>query len=164
MNRFVPKILIGVIVLFLVVVAGFMMISGKREKGLEVGPSPSVQASQSGDSSEEYYDGSSGAQLVPGTPVPSPASISEYVYPGSQSMASDSAKLELKTKDTIKRVTSWYANKIKEIGFNAISAASTEIDGQVFSKISAAKPGEKIEVTIKKDQTTSSTIITVDSL
>jgi hypothetical protein len=170
MNGFMPKVLIGALVLFSVVVGGFIFFRSGTFKN-QPAASPLPEASTLAASAEnsgnlgEYYDGSEGANAsVSATPAPSPQPIREYIYPGAETVSSTSVKLELETTDNAAAVTEWYKNKIKELQFNAQSFSSTNTNGVIFNKLSAAKPGEKIEVTIKKDQNTSNVLITVDRL
>lgn len=169
-NKFTPKILIGAIVAFLIVVGGFILFKPQGFKSTsESSPVPesSTLAASAENTSNlgEYYDGTAGAHpSASATPIPTPAPISEYIYPGSKTTASASAKLELQTTASPTEVTDWYKNKIKSVQFNAQSFSASNTSGAIFNKLSAAKPGEKIEVTIKKDQSASETLITVDRL
>jgi hypothetical protein len=167
-HAFTPKILIGGIVLFLTVAAGFLIYKpGSYNAGdADQVPPSDADPAASGEKSDglgEYYDGSSGAEASSSaTPVPSPAAITEYTYPLAQVTSSASAKLEMQTSENPVKVTDWYKNKIDQLKFNAKSFVSSGTNGDIFNKLSAAKPGEKIEVTIKKDQNGSNVLITVD--
>lgn len=169
-SKFTPKILIGAIVVFLLITGGFVFFKQSSLKNSsEASPVPdsSTLAANVEKASNlgEYYDGTAGANpAVSPTPIPSPKPLSEYIYPNSKTIASESAKLQLQTSANPSAVTDWYKNKIKAVQFNAQSFSSSNTNGAIFNKLSAAKPGEKIEVTIKKDQNASETLITVDRL
>ena len=60
------------------------------------------------------------------------------------------------------QITAWYKEKIKSSNFNAKSFAQTNTNGTILNKLSAIKPGEKLDITIKKDQNGSKVTITVD--
>ncbi len=165
MKRFTPKLaILGIVVLLGI---GAVYIAATRNSdslnSLPQSSDPSTLASKAESSIGEFYDGSAGAIATPSaTPISTPPSITTYTYPGSRAIKTDSAKLELESQDEVQRITDWYKNKIAELNFNAKSLAQTSTNGEVFNKLSAAKPGEKIEVSIKKDQTASSVLITVD--
>lgn len=96
------------------------------------------------------------------SPIPVPHSIEEYVYPNSRTVKTLSEGLVLESTDSVQLITDWYKSRINALDFNAKSFTQSNTNNETLSKISAAKPGENLEVTIKKDQTTSKVEITVD--
>lgn len=97
------------------------------------------------------------------TTVPTPPAFLNYIYPHAEVTFQTSSKLELESSNDPDAITDWYKNKIRGLGFSAKSFAQTNTNGEVFNKLSAARTGEKIEITIKKDQNASKVTITVDS-
>lgn len=102
-------------------------------------------------------------KLTTPTPTSSPAALLNYIYPQAKVTFQTSSKLELESNADPTAITDWYKNKIRGLGFSAKSFAQTNTNGAVFNKLSAARTGEKIEITIKKDQNASNVTITVDS-
>lgn len=172
MKSLTPKIGIMAIVVFLVVAAG--VIFYKRDKNafnnypasdsnLSQNDSTLAASAENEGNIGDYYDGTRSANASSSASLKAkPADIKQYLYPSSTVKKSSSKKLELSSIDTPENITSWYKLKINELKFNAKAFSQTNTDGVIFNKFTAAKPGEKIEVTIKKDQTTSNTLITVD--
>lgn len=105
------------------------------------------------------------------TPSPGPAvsktpalapSLKDYIHPQSKLISQSPGKMELESSTDAQSITLWYKDKIKQAGFNAKSFTQTNTNGVIFNKLSGAKPGGKIEITIKKDQNASKVTITVD--
>lgn len=167
MKRHTPNITIGVIVIILVTGAVAVFYNNHR-----TGFPSSAWEKDSNNSSmankEVYTSTESGEIYTPqiasqaATPVPSPAPLDSYVYPGSTQIKTENSKLELESKDSASKVTEWYKEKIRSSSFNAKSFTQTSTNGSVLNKLSAVKPGEKIDITIKKDQNASIVTITVD--
>ena len=163
MKRFTPKLAMVGIVLLLGIGAVYLAANRNPDSSNPQPSDPSTLASKAEYSIGEYYDGSAGAKAIPSaTPIPTPPSLSSYTYPGSKTITTAPAKLELESTDSVQKITDWYKNRVDELNFNAKAFAQTSTNGEVFNKLSAAKPGEKIEVSIKKSQTTSNVLITVD--
>lgn len=169
-KRFTPKLGIILIVLFLVFSSIFLV--SKRNENTSVTSSASQSPTnytpaktQGTGEIGDYYDGS---QIKSATnsasPAPKAGDIKQYTYPNSVAKVSTASKLELESTASAQVVTDWYTNKIKNSNFNAKSSSQSNTDGNVLNKMSAAKPGEKIEITIKKDQSASKVLITVDRL
>lgn len=169
MKKFTPNIAIMVIVM--VLASGAVAIYYSKQKttfpssALETSKStPTLAASAEYESSKsgDFYYGSPADSTVSATPVPSPAPISEYIYEGAKTISVSPSGLEMESSDNSTTITNWYKKKIRNLNFNAKSFSQTTTSGVVFNKLSAAKPGEKIEITIKKDQNASKVTITVD--
>ena len=161
MKPFTPKIGILIIVLFLIVSAGVLIMNRNLNVPVDnTNSTLAANAEKSGDIGE-YYDGTKNA-TAPATPIPKPGAIKTYIYPGSATEKSTTSSLTLLSTDSPEAITNWYKEKIKELEFNAKSFSQTNTEGAIFNKLTAVKPGEKIEITIKKDQSTSKTTITVD--
>ncbi len=165
MNRFTPRILISLVVLILIVSGGFIFFrSNNTPTTSDYTPVPQAN-NQDVSELGEFYDGTAAANPeASATAVPKPNPLSSYAYPNGERISSGSAQLKYETEDDVETVTNWYKAQIKKLKFNAQSFTATSVNGEDLNKISAAKPGEKIEVTIKKDQTTSNVLITVDRL
>jgi hypothetical protein len=163
MKKFMPHIGLTLVVVFLVLAGLIMFISRTNSSTSET---PNSQQSSASDAetlaakAQVEDDPSSASSSA--SAVPQPPAIKEYLYPGSQIKVSTAVKLELESSDPAEKITEWYKTKIARLNFNAKSFSQTSTNGAIFNKLSAAKPGEKIEITIKKDQTTSKTMITVD--
>lgn len=167
MKTFTPKI--GIMVLVLVVSASLMV--SKRNESTSLSSSapqsPATNAASAQKSGGEVGDYYAGPSLPPSstssaTPVPKPPELKTYIYSGAKTLSSTSLKLELESTASAQAITAWYKKKIEDGKFNAKSFSQTNTSGTILNKLSAAKPGEKIEVTIKKDQSGSKVIITVD--
>lgn len=173
MRNFPPNLAILIIVFILAGTAGVIYIKQQskpvalktsQETSPESSPSPTLAASAENSASDstdaDYID--PGIPQPSDSPLPSPVSSSNYIYPGSNVLSSSPSKIEMQSKDDATKITNWYKDKIRELNFNAKSFSQTSTNGVIFNKLSAAKPEEKIEITIKKDQNTSNVSITVD--
>lgn len=177
-----PKAVIFVIASVLVLTSISIIIRNKREPSTRVqAPSPPssldepmgspvskqaaptpVEASPAfGEAPTESKAASHSAQT---SPKPSSFDLDGFIYPNSLVKLKSQNKLELESSASPKQITDWYKGKIRDSNFNAKSFAQTTTNGNIFNKLSGAKPGEKIEITIKKDQNGSNTNISVDRL
>lgn len=159
MRRHKSKFGVGLILFILVVVFLLIFNKTRSEKYQAQKTASSPQASVTEYFNEDEYLASS-SNL--NSPLPKPASLEEYTYPNAASLSASSNQLKFETSDSAQVVTDWYKNKINSLNFNAKSVTQSNVNGEVLNKITAAKPGENLEVTIKKDQTTSKVEITVD--
>lgn len=164
MRNFPPNLAILIIVFVLVGTSGVIYykqqgkpaeIKNFQESRPKSSPSPildaSVDYSEANSPKSEYVD-----------PSPSPVASSSYIYPESKVLSDSPSKIEMTSTDNSTKITDWYKNKIRELNFNAKSFSQVNTNGVVFNKLSAAKPEEIIEITIKKDQSGSDVSITVD--
>lgn len=171
MKKFTPNI--AIIVIVVVLVTGAVGIYYSKQK--TTFPSSALESSTSNDTptlaanaeyessnSGDFYYGPPADSSVSATPVPSPAPITGYIYEGAKVVSQSPTKLEMESNANSTTITNWYKEKIRKLNFNAKSFSQTNTNGLVFNKLSAAKPGEKVEITIKKDQNTSNVTITVD--
>lgn len=172
MTRHTPTLSIAVIVVLLVTGAVAVFYTKDRtrfpssasEKPNSKNP-PTLAAN-----AEVYTSTESGEVYTPqassqsATPIPSAAPIDSYIYEGASVLSSSPSKLEMESKANANTITNWYKEKIKAANFNAKSFSQTNTNGTILNKLSAAKPGEKINITIKKDQNESNVTITVDRL
>lgn len=125
-------------------------------------PTLAAKAEKSGNIGD-YYDGTPAANApATSTTNPSLPSLNIYAYPGAKTKSQTGEKLELESNDSPEKITDWYKKKINALNFNAKSFAQTNTNDNILNKLSAAKPGEKLDITIKKDQTTSNVLIVVD--
>ena len=159
MKHHTSKLGILIIVIILGVV-GVLIVTKTRSEKFAASTTSTIPVSSPEDiiSEEEYIASSSDLS----SPIPKPPAIDEYLYPKAQSLQTTASSLKFTTTDSAQAVTEWYKNKINSLEFNAKSSTQTNTNGATLNKITAAKPGENIEVTIKKDQTTSKVEITVD--
>lgn len=168
MKRHTPNITIGVIVIILIAGAVAVFYNNQRTSFPSSAWEKDQKNSALSASKEVYTSTDSGEIYAPqtasqaATPAPSPAPLDNYVYPGSTAIKTESSRLELESKDTASKVTEWYKEKIRSSSFNAKSFTQTSTNGTVLNKLSAVKPGEKIDISIKKDQNASIVTITVD--
>ena len=160
MSHHTSKLGILIIVIILGIV-GVLIVTKTRSERMALDTSTSIPVSSSPEefiSDDENIASSSNLS----SPIPKPPAIEEYVYPNASSLESTNDSLKFNTSDSAQEVTDWYKNKISALNFNAKSFTQTSANGVTFNKITAARPGENIDVTIKKDQTTSNVQVTVD--
>lgn len=150
----------SLIILFLVVVGVIMIVNRNNSGSFSSSNTPATSDPSTLAAKVEYYYGS--PLPASNSAIPKPPSIREYVYPGSQVKTDAANKMIMESADTPEKITDWYKTKIDRLNFNAKSLSQTSTNGAIFNKLTAAKPGEKIDITIKKDQNTSNTLITVD--
>lgn len=169
MKTFTPKI--GIMVIVLVLVLSAVLMVSKRNESTSVSSSASqspaanaASAQKTGGEIGEYYAGPSIPPVAStsATPVPKPPALNTYIYAGSKTLSSNASKLELESTASAETITAWYKKKIEDSKFNAKSFSQTNTGGNILNKMSAAKPGEKLDITIKKDQNASKVLITVD--
>ena len=99
---------------------------------------------------------------ISATPAPPPSPLENYIYAGAKIINQTETRLEMESTGNSTQITAWYKEKIKSSNFNAKSFAQTNTNGTILNKLSAVKPGEKLDITIKKDQNGSKVTITVD--
>lgn len=167
MKTFSPNLVIVAIILILLAILVFVLFRQQSRvafnSSLNPGQSPAPSVNTSLESSTGSGEMENNALEFSGsTPPASITSLDEYRYPGAKVISSSNTKLELESDDNNQKITDWYKNKIREDNFNAKSFTQTNSNGVVLNKLSAAKPGDKIEITIKKDQNISTSTIIVD--
>ena len=174
MKTFTPKI--GIMIIVLVLIASAILIVSKRNESTSLttsaskspgtdSPTLAANAEKSdGPAIGDYYTGPSNppSATTSATPIPKPPALNVYIYPSAKSLSATTSKLELESNASAEAITAWYKKKIEDSKFNAKSYAQTNTNGEILNKLSAAKPGEKLDITIKKDQNTSKVLITVD--
>lgn len=161
MKTFTPKL--GILAIVVILGIGALVVVSNRNQGGMVqnrnASSPSDTPTLAANA-ENYVVNTS---PDPNAPKPeTPPKINVYIYPGAKVIATSGVRLELQSDEDTQKITDWYKKKILELNFNAKSFAQSSANGAIFNKLSAAKPGEKLEVSIKKDQSTSKVQITVD--
>lgn len=152
------KIGILIIVFILAVVGILIVVKTRQEAQSAAMIAASIPPSETLVSEADNVASSSNLS----SPIPKPASLDTYAYPNAKQIESSSSGIVLESDDSVQLISDWYKNKINSLDFNAKSFTQTNTNGEVLNKFSAAKPGENLEVTIKKDQTTSNVEITVD--
>lgn len=167
MKNFPPNMVILIIVLLLAssaVAVYFNRQTISVSKPVEKSGTPSPENSQAPTlaASAEYSASNSGDSGEVSAPASSISPSSDYIYPGSSVVKNSQGNLELESNADAGVITNWYKDRIRQSSFNAKSFSQTKTNGVIFNKLSGAKPGEKIEITIKKDQNVSKVTITVD--
>lgn len=162
MRNFTPILI--VVLIGIVIVSAALVLYLKRQPPSESKSSPVLNAVEenSNYSAGPLEEDNFSDATISGTPVPSKAPLSDYTYPGSEVVNVSSSTLKIQSSDDAQVITNWYKDKIEQLGFNAKSLTKTSTNGVVLNNISAAKPGEKITISIKKDQNESNVLITVD--
>ena len=169
MKALTPKVGIMVIILFLILSVLLLVVkrNERTSTSSSASRSPATNAASAQKTGGEIGDYYAGPSLPPvstssATPVPKSPDIKTYIYTGAKTLSSTTSKLELESAASAEAVTSWYKKKIEDSKFNAKSYSQTSTGGTILNKLSAAKPGEKLDITIKKDQNASKVLITVD--
>ncbi|MBI2593344.1 hypothetical protein HYW44_01760 [Candidatus Daviesbacteria bacterium] len=174
MKNFSPNMVILVIVLLLVSASAAIYFNRQNALITSFAPDPKViapEASRTATAAASPQDTVPETAKPEGTPIPSPTvsktpaltpTLEDYIYPQSKLISQSPGKMELESSADAQAITSWYKDKIRKAGFNAKSFTQTNTNGVILNKLSGAKPGEKIEITIKKDQNASKVTITVD--
>lgn len=176
MKNFTPNIVILIIVLFLVCSGAAIYFNRQTIPVSRIALNPEIPAPEKSRapamsaSAEKTASGSSDSEDVfVSSPKSSPTTrpsahslVEDYIYPGASVVNKTGSKLELESNADAGVITQWYKDSIRQSGFNAKSFSQTNTNGVIFNKLSAAKPGEKIEISIKKDQNASKVTITVD--
>ncbi len=147
------------IIVFILAVIGIVIVVKTRHEEKSANPVTTLNPESESIISEQDLMASSSTLS---SPIAKPVSLEEYVYPNAKQVKSSSGGFILESKDSAQLITDWYKSKINSLDFNAKSFTQTNTNDEVLNKISAAKPGENLEVTIKKDQTMSNVEITVD--
>lgn len=169
MKSFTPKIGIMAIVLILVFSA-VILVANRNEhtsttssaSGTPLSSTSTLAAkAQNQGNIGDFYESSQGATTASSSASPK-ADIRQYIYTGATVKSSNAKRLELESTKSPSAITDWYKNKIQELQFNAKSVSQTSTNDNILNKLTAAKPGEKLDITIKKDQTSTKTLITVD--
>lgn len=141
-------------------------ISSRQIQGIKADVKSAVTENQTKENNIENSNDSD-AKLdikVDSTPEPKenktvkvPQEISNFIYPGSQILSSDSNNLFLKSAEDSKKITDWYKEKIKNEKLLATSFVTTSTNEKVLNKL-AASGDYKIEVEISKDSASQSEI------
>jgi len=79
-----------------------------------------------------------------------PAADNSWIYPNSQIISSLGNEFVLKTRDDSQITTNWYKNKIKQAGFDALSVAQTNSNGNVSNKLSGSIGQKEVNIEINK--------------
>lgn len=182
MKNFSPNLVILAVVLFLVSVSAVIYL---KQRNSAIQPLPVPEKATTGNESigsltpaadtDAQATGSLEVNSTPDlknpenskpaqSPVPSSDLLEGFKYPGAKVTSTSANKIEMESSGDPSKISDWYKEKIRALNFNAKSFTQTNQNGVIFDKFSAAKPGEKIEVTIKKDQNVSTVTITVDRL
>jgi len=88
-------------------------------------------------------------------------SISEFSYPGANTLESSSQRVVLETSDSPSSVTNWYEERIKTRGMNTTSFVKTSTNGSILNKLGAAGVEGEILVEISGENNASKTRIVV---
>ncbi|MBI2009725.1 MAG: hypothetical protein HYS86_00965 [Candidatus Chisholmbacteria bacterium] len=95
------------------------------------------------------------------TPTLTPTSLETFRYPESSVESQSSTSLALKTSASAQTVTQWYQDKIKSLGYSTTAFVRTSTNDNVNNELAAAGDGQNIRVTIRQENPSASTSITV---
>lgn len=161
MKTFTPKL--GILAIVIILGIGAVFIVSGRNQSLKIDEQTASYPSEAptlAANAENYVVNTAPDPNAP--KAETPPAIKVYIYPGAKVASESATALRLESTDSDQKITDWYKDLISKFKFNAKSFAQSNSNGLVFNKLSAAKPGEKLEVSIKKDQTGSKVLITVD--
>lgn len=170
MKSSTPNIAILIIVIVLLA-AGAGIYLGKqktasekldREDSEQVNSKTPTLAANAEVSSSDSADFDLKTDTASAAPAASLPPLDNYVYYGAKILKRTSSRIEMESNSNSSEITDWYKELIKSSNFNARSFTQTSTNGTILNKLSAAKPGEKLDITIKKDQNTSIVTIVVD--
>ncbi|MBI2011167.1 hypothetical protein HYS91_00210 [Candidatus Daviesbacteria bacterium] len=85
--------------------------------------------------------GSTGNNSVP---------LDDFIFPGSTIVNKTNVTLSLSSNKSSDEITNWYKEKIKSLNFNVNSNVTTQTNGNVLNKLSAAKINLKVNIEIRK--------------
>ncbi len=95
--------------------------------------------------------------IAPGTS----GEISSLIYPGSIITSHTGAAFELESTDNAAAITDWYKARIKDRGMNTTSFVQTKTNGNVLNALVATGNRQKISITIKSNELSSTVSIDV---
>ena len=90
--------------------------------------------------------------------ISSSNTLNTFLYPNANITNQTNSTLSLESTDSPEDITDWYKNTINTIGMNVTSFVVTSTNDVVLNKLSAANSEMKIEVTIKNESTSITTI------
>src|SRR3989338_9723748 len=94
-------------------------------------------------------------------PISQPQNFTSYQYPNSQIISRSDDRLKLESSDDPGKITDWYKTLIKQKDMNVQSFVTTSTNGEVLNKLAAANGQEKIEISIEKKASETTTTIEV---
>lgn len=105
------------------------------------------------------------------TPTPTPTftqsqnrtQSSDLEYPGSKKIKVEGNKTFLESNDDPQKITDWYKDKIKSMGFNAKSFVTTSANDNILNKLVGSDGKREIRIEIKKSPNESTVHIEVES-
>lgn len=114
MKSFSPNLVIIILVILLIIAAAYFYIDKTRnQNAATTSVDPKTLASSSENSglgvspAAEYYN----EATISGTPIPSQAPLTVYVYPGADITSQTSVSLALQSTDDPQVITDWYKDK-----------------------------------------------------
>ena len=99
--------------------------------------------------------------FAPIPPTPSQG-ISQFFYPGASVVFQSATTTSLTSSDDSGKITDWYEEKIKSMGFSAKAFVKTSSNSNVLNKLSGVKGGEEVRVEIRQAPGESLTQITIE--
>lgn len=96
-------------------------------------------------------------------PKPEDNTLNDFQYPGSSITSQTKASIILSSNDDATKITNWYSAQLKNTGFNALSTARTNTNGNILNKISGGKSGQQITITVQKSDTSETVTITISN-
>lgn len=107
-------------------------------------------------------------QTIQKTPAPTPkptsessTNLSDFKYPNSTVTTNTTEKIGLSSGDSPSVITSWYENKLKELGYSSRASAKTNTNGNITNKLGGGKNNSSVTIEIVKKANENSTFITV---
>jgi len=98
---------------------------------------------------------------IPASVSEKPGKVSEFLYPGSTVILQEEKKLNLKSDDSVDTITGWYEAKTRSGNYGAISFVKTNTNSNILNRLSGEREGGKVEVLIKKEDSTAEVLIEV---
>ena len=88
-------------------------------------------------------------------------SLQTFFYPGASIISSDINNATLTSSDDTDKITDWYSQKIRELGMNVKTTVKTKTNGNVNDKVAGANNDSKVNITIVKEASQSTSTITI---
>jgi hypothetical protein len=89
--------------------------------------------------------------------------LSDFKYPNSSVTSENTATIVLTSTDSPQTITTWYENKMKELGYSSRASAKTNTNGNVTNKLGGGKNDSSVNIEITKKANEGSTKISVTS-
>lgn len=94
-------------------------------------------------------------------PLSSSTKLTDFRYPNSSVNSDTNEKLVLTSSDSSQAITTWYENRLKELGYSSSASAKTNTNGNVMNKLAGSKNESSVSIEIVKKASESKTTITI---